>query len=117
MNRGTPPTAPNARTGEFTPPGVTARARANNRSLRSATLAFAGVDEVLEQSQGIGERVLARRAEPARGQVRPVPGRRGEHVAVAAVPAQALRDVFRLAVKPARPPFVFVGGCAPGHHE
>src|SRR3954447_650279 len=27
MNRGVPPTALNARTGEFTPPGVTARAR------------------------------------------------------------------------------------------
>ena len=34
MNRGTPPTAPNARTGEFTPPGVTSRARANSDSLR-----------------------------------------------------------------------------------
>jgi hypothetical protein len=30
MKRGTPPTARNARTGEFTPPGVTAEARANN---------------------------------------------------------------------------------------
>src|SRR3954454_10973779 len=30
MNRGVPPTALNARTGEFTPPGVTARARANS---------------------------------------------------------------------------------------
>jgi hypothetical protein len=29
MNRGVPPTALNARTGEFTPPGVTARARSN----------------------------------------------------------------------------------------
>ena len=35
MNRGTPPTAPNARTGEFTPPGVTSRARANSDSLRA----------------------------------------------------------------------------------
>ena len=34
MNLGTPPTAPNARTGEFTPPGVTSRARANSDSLR-----------------------------------------------------------------------------------
>src|SRR6476469_5218770 len=30
MNRGVPPTALNARTGEFTPPGVTACARANS---------------------------------------------------------------------------------------
>jgi hypothetical protein len=29
MNRGTPPTARNARTGEFTPPGVTSEARRN----------------------------------------------------------------------------------------
>jgi hypothetical protein len=29
MNRGVPPTALKARTGEFTPPGVTAWARAN----------------------------------------------------------------------------------------
>src|SRR4029453_1786517 len=29
MNRGVPPTARKARTGEFTPPGVTARARSN----------------------------------------------------------------------------------------
>ena len=28
MNTGVPPTAPNARTGEFTPPGSTAQARA-----------------------------------------------------------------------------------------
>src|SRR4051812_37870527 len=32
MNRGVPPTAPNARTGELTPPGVTASARANSAS-------------------------------------------------------------------------------------
>src|SRR3954451_15547735 len=30
MNRGVPPTALNARTGELTPPGVTARARSNS---------------------------------------------------------------------------------------
>ena len=30
MKRGVPPTASNARTGEFTPPGVTARARAKS---------------------------------------------------------------------------------------
>jgi hypothetical protein len=37
MNRGVPPTEPNARTGEFTPPGMTARARANSESLRFVT--------------------------------------------------------------------------------
>src|SRR5580698_6024721 len=33
MNLGTPPTGPNARTGEFTPPGVTSTARANSSAL------------------------------------------------------------------------------------
>ena len=33
MKRGVPPTALNARTGEFTPPGVTARARSKSASL------------------------------------------------------------------------------------
>ena len=33
MKRGVPPTAPNARTGEFTPPGVTAWPRANHSAL------------------------------------------------------------------------------------
>src|SRR5688572_28946548 len=33
MKRGVPPTARNARTGEFTPPGITCIARANNSSL------------------------------------------------------------------------------------
>src|SRR3954468_17014164 len=36
MNRGVPPTAPNARTGELTPPGVTACARANSRAEASS---------------------------------------------------------------------------------
>ncbi len=33
-NHGVPPTAPNARTGESTPPGIRVRARANNSSER-----------------------------------------------------------------------------------
>jgi hypothetical protein len=37
MNRGVPPTEPNARTGELTPPGMTERARANNSSLLVVT--------------------------------------------------------------------------------
>src|SRR6476646_6176285 len=32
MNRGVPPTAPNARTGESTPPGITSEARAKRSS-------------------------------------------------------------------------------------
>src|SRR5215213_3948247 len=40
MNRGVPPTDRNARTGEFTPPGVTVRARSKAASLR--TVAAAG---------------------------------------------------------------------------
>ena len=35
MKRGVPPTEPNARTGEFTPPGVTSLARANHSAERS----------------------------------------------------------------------------------
>src|SRR5580692_13208057 len=100
MNRGTPPTAPNARTGEFTPPGVTLRARANSESLLSATRGLAGVDQILQQPQRVRQRMLLRRAQPARGQAVGKTGRRGQHVAVPAVPAQAFCDVFRLAVKP-----------------
>jgi hypothetical protein len=36
MKRGVPPTARNARTGEFTPPGVTERARAKRAALAGA---------------------------------------------------------------------------------
>src|SRR5258707_7214353 len=111
MNRGVPPTEPNARTGEFTPPGMTARARANRESLRlvtGVTLRLAGVYEVLEQPQRVRQRMLLRRAEPARGQAGRVARRRGQHVTVPAVPAQALDDAFRFAVEPGRPPFVFV---------
>ena len=38
MKRGVPPTAVNARTGEFTPPGVTARARSNQASLAAVVV-------------------------------------------------------------------------------
>ena len=38
MKRGVPPTAVNARTGEFTPRGVTARARANQASLAAVVV-------------------------------------------------------------------------------
>ena len=59
MNRGTPPTEPNARTGEFTPPGMTSRARANSDSLRgvrgsSPESALRGVRGVVPPSQHCG---------------------------------------------------------------
>ena len=38
MKRGVPPTEPNARTGEFTPPGIAALARANAASLPTARM-------------------------------------------------------------------------------
>src|SRR5579875_65560 len=37
MNRGVPPTARNARTGEFTPPGITAWARSNRAAEAGAS--------------------------------------------------------------------------------
>jgi hypothetical protein len=40
MNRGIPPTPRNARTGEFTPPGITAWARANQAADRSDFMDF-----------------------------------------------------------------------------
>src|SRR3954471_16396768 len=40
MNRGVPPTARNARTGEFTPPGVTARARSNRTAEAGASSGY-----------------------------------------------------------------------------
>jgi hypothetical protein len=43
MNRGVPPTALNARTGEFTPPGVTDRAR-SKRADESSQVCAVGVD-------------------------------------------------------------------------
>src|SRR5580692_5388701 len=57
MNLGTPPTGTNARTGEFTPPGVTLTARANSSAERSLVtgLAFflAGINQVLKQAQRV----------------------------------------------------------------
>src|SRR5664279_2122793 len=43
MNRGVPPTDRKARTGEFTPPGVTARARANSAALAGTCSAATSV--------------------------------------------------------------------------
>src|ERR1039457_6923928 len=119
MNRGTPPTAPNARTGEFTPPGVASRARANSAALRSVMLSLAGVDDELEQPQRVRQRMLLRGADPARAQRAGVARRRAEHVAVRAVPPQALAEPLRLGlgVRPACPPLVFSGSRAPGDHE
>src|SRR5580765_6677012 len=44
MNRGVPPTALNARTGEFTPPGIAARARANSSADRAVDGAVDSAD-------------------------------------------------------------------------
>jgi hypothetical protein len=55
--------------------------------------------------------------DPPRGRAGPVAGRRGQHVTVPAVPAQPRHDAFLLALEPARPPLVFVGGRALGRHE
>ena len=88
MNRGTPPTGPNARTGEFTPPGVTSSARANSSAERSSSrqLAFflAGVNQELKQAQRVRQRpsrglpdpayVLARRRTWTAGRARNCPG-------------------------------------------
>src|SRR5690242_14985907 len=41
MNRGVPPTARKARTGEFTPPGVTARARSSSACEAGASKGYA----------------------------------------------------------------------------
>jgi hypothetical protein len=43
MNRGVPPTEPNALTGEFTPPGVTKPARAKRASLRGVSPGLTGL--------------------------------------------------------------------------
>jgi hypothetical protein len=40
MNRGVPPTARKARTGEFTPPGVTSRARSNQAADTGASAGY-----------------------------------------------------------------------------
>src|SRR3984957_18102482 len=81
MNLGTPPTGPNARTGEFTPPGITSTARANNSAERSSVTGLAffltGVNHVLKQAQRVRQRP-GRRPDPAYVLARSVPGRRGE---------------------------------------
>ena len=96
MNRGVPPTALKARTGEFTPPGIPRAARANSASLRAGRRPES---ESHGTSQASTRYSSSRSASgsgcPAGGRsqraARPVavPGRRGEHVAVPAVPAQA----------------------------
>src|SRR4051812_28976494 len=43
MNRGVPPTPPNARTGELTPPGVTTHARAYSSALRVAGIGIRAI--------------------------------------------------------------------------
>src|ERR1700731_2555776 len=95
MNRGTPPTGPNARTGEFTPPGVTWTARANSSAERSSVKESAfflkSVDQVFKQPQPVRKRPARGLAHPAYVLARAVPGRRGQHIAVTAVPAHGFR--------------------------
>src|SRR5438128_11595239 len=52
---GSPPTAPNARTGEFTPPGMRARARSNSDSAKSGVESLGGfARQVREHEVGTG---------------------------------------------------------------
>ena len=62
MNRGVPPTALNARTGEFTPPGVTASAR----SKRAADWAVGGAVGRAVEAAAVGSAVT-RAFSPAGG--------------------------------------------------
>src|SRR5215467_9919775 len=99
MNTGSPPTAPNARTGELTPPGMIAQARWYKPRESGTWLS----------------------ARPPRRRRRGTPGaagraRRGHHIAVPAVPAQPGHggEIVRLAVQVTGPPFVLVDGRAAG---
>src|SRR5438093_7339342 len=144
MNTGTPPTAPNARTGEFTPPGMTAQARRKSPPDSSPSLIrlppswapaasradpgpaagvshrqlVARVREKLEQPQRVRQLVLPRFTDPVCGPPA-VAGRGGHHEAASGVPAQARdrREVVWLTVQVTRPPFVLVGGRTPGGDE
>src|SRR5215472_11866667 len=127
MNTGSPPTAPNARTGEFTPPGITARARRNSVAESGALVCgsrestawiiagplsedlFAGVGQELKQPQSVRQRMLPRIPYPLRGAATATASR-GDDVAVSAVPAQPghRSEAVGLAVQVARPPFVLV---------
>src|SRR3954467_13142844 len=89
MKRGLPPTAPKARTGEVTPPGVTRSARANHSSdnvdagTRPSLQTMKEVDHGDVARRRGGERVAGRSSglDPRRwrdlteGGVRDVPGR------------------------------------------
>src|SRR6476660_9713974 len=63
MNLGVPPTEPKARTGEFTPPGISWRARSKSSSLR-------GMLEVMVPILSVRGRVSARPGQFAAGSVR-----------------------------------------------
>src|SRR5690348_1357090 len=116
MNTGSPPTAPNARTGELTPPGITAHARWNRLEESTQRLSqglFARIGEELERHQPVRQRVPTRVPDPLR--TRPAAAAaRGQDVTVPAVPAQPGHrgEAVRLAVQVAGPPFVLVGGRA-----
>src|SRR5215207_8256653 len=73
MNRGVPPTARKARTGELTPPGVTCPARSNNCADTGASYGYGSVTAPLSQARLCAQ--LPPSAEPAGGLDRPV----GQH--------------------------------------
>src|SRR4029450_7796487 len=55
MKRGVPPTARNARTGEFTPPGVTRRPRSNRASEAGAAGGYAVMSAILSSAPAVGD--------------------------------------------------------------
>ena len=124
MNRGTPPTAPNARTGEFTPPGVTSTGAGEQRL--AADRSESRTEPTLASQRRPGTRAAAARpaagARLARGaSARPGRRRTGTAGRARSCPGSAsagpVDDALRLAVQAAGPPLVLVGGRAPGHHE
>src|SRR5712692_10483158 len=68
MNGGVPPTAPNARTGELTPPGKARVARSNSSSdlpISSLFLAVAAGDRCFQRWAASADRVTYRAQAPA----------------------------------------------------
>ncbi|GAB3789929.1 hypothetical protein GCM10027601_32440 [Nocardioides ungokensis] len=69
MKRGVPPTALKARTGEFTPPGVTARARSKREADRAAPVV--GPDGLLEGRAGVTTPIVPEADNPRAGRLGP----------------------------------------------
>src|SRR3569833_3152799 len=117
MNRGVPPTAPNARTGELTPPGTTAPARANSSCEIWSEVTFAvsqtsltHVREDLQYAYGVGQCGVLGEVHPGHLAAERQHRRRRDDVAVTAVPAHArgLLDALGHRVEVAGPPLVLV---------